>query len=1316
MALRFCTSCGSGLPTPAPKFCTKCGTPLPASSSVGSSPSRALSNRGSSPSITRTASSSPSSATNGVGGGGGSFGVTLKKSNSAASSLTSSPTTTTTHTSTPPTALRRATVATGSSPGSPAESGGNGETLSTIGKGISGFSKKVKGEITDLKKDLRKDFSTLASSSPSIMTSSSSSPSTTTTTSTTSSPSHTFSHAGHNNNTPSKATDRLHRISSTATGLLAREEKSDREKEIEKREKELEKREREREKEIERREKEQRAKEKERLREIKEKEKEREREIKEKEKERERELKEREREKEQREREVREREQKERELREREREVREREREVREREQREKQSAVVSNNSNSISGSTSSNPFTGNRVTRATTLSARMRSTSSSVPTNNNASVEENPAIAMAKLKADNHAKLREQMERDERAKEDAERKERELSERRAREAEKMEQEREREREKRERDEKKEREKREREEREKREREERERERRAKEERDRDEVERRDKEQRERRERERREREEREYKLRAEKDARSNAERERMDREWREREERERRAWEERELERERARKREVQEREDLEKRERERRDKIEQERRDREEKERRDRDERVSKAREQRQREQDNQEREDRERAEREKERERIEQQQLQQQQQQQQQQASASPGETLRKHGTGKKLPPVPQLVSPGQSPRSSFSLPSASPSTPPAVVPAVTLINGSGSGRLPRPVSFVSPLATSVSPRASMYNNHNNNNATPAEPAVATSVTNALKSSPASMRKSLPVQATPSVSASNNAAAAGLAAMLAMKAGGPNPFGAPKQVTTDSDNANNNNTDVSDNASVGSGSSTPTSGSVIVKEIIESQQQENEPHQNPQQRKRVVDEIIETEADYVRDLNVIINVYVLPLRSQGFSKDLLNTIFSNVETLFQINTDLLASLQGDRDTPDLIGNAFIKVAPFLKMYSVYCANHETSIAASRTLQSENKRFAAFAAENKSKPECRHLDLAAFLIKPVQRICKYPLLLRELLKLTAESHSEAVKLTKALDAIKVTIDAINTKSRTFSSTTKVAEIAPKLVMQKKTKGGKHKGGEQFNLLEKPSRRFVSEGPIAKISPKQLLGKKLMWKIDGYYFLFNDLFLFTKPLPTGNYRIKHIVSLAPAIYNDVEMEGHQFTFDLQHVGEEKILLCAQSAEQKEKLKKEMQDIIASVLAKKYDSFVKRRTMMHEAASPRTPGPAAPSFEAWKKDLESRPVAAPAEEPTKNAEVFRFVCTDPSNNKKVIKIRAGTEATLVNLQADIRRKFELAPPVGFNIVYPRSDGTWQMMPILDQSDLDTVVKDKISDLYLSWLA
>lgn len=59
--------------------------------------------------------------------------------------------------------------------------------------------------------------------------------------------------------------------------------------------------------------------------------------------------------------------------------------------------------------------------------------------------------------------------------------------------------------------------------------------------------------------------------------------------------------------------------------------------------------------------------------------------------------------------------------------------------------------------------------------------------------------------------------------------------------------------------------------------------------------------------------------------------------------------------------------------------------------------------------------------------QPECHKLDLSDYLIKPLQRICRYPLFLKELAKFTPDNHAESIAIQKANQTIQNTIKKIN-------------------------------------------------------------------------------------------------------------------------------------------------------------------------------------------------------------------------------------------------------------------------------------------------
>lgn len=155
--------------------------------------------------------------------------------------------------------------------------------------------------------------------------------------------------------------------------------------------------------------------------------------------------------------------------------------------------------------------------------------------------------------------------------------------------------------------------------------------------------------------------------------------------------------------------------------------------------------------------------------------------------------------------------------------------------------------------------------------------------------------------------------------------------------------------------------------------------------------------------QKRLEVIKELIETEKLYVRDLGVIINVFLLPLKEAEFLTKLqLASIFSNIEAIYSLNQELLESFSKLPVSVDMasgnitVGKILCDKGDLLKMYAVYCSNqpclHDTII----NLKESNDQFALFLKKSFRNPDCRKLDIESFLIAPLQRLCKYPLLLK--------------------------------------------------------------------------------------------------------------------------------------------------------------------------------------------------------------------------------------------------------------------------------------------------------------------------------
>ena len=78
------------------------------------------------------------------------------------------------------------------------------------------------------------------------------------------------------------------------------------------------------------------------------------------------------------------------------------------------------------------------------------------------------------------------------------------------------------------------------------------------------------------------------------------------------------------------------------------------------------------------------------------------------------------------------------------------------------------------------------------------------------------------------------------------------------------------------------------------------------------------------------------------------------------------------------------------------------------------------------------ENKKFAAFMKTCEGDKVCKGLMFGSWLIKPVQRLCKYPLLLRELKAQSPEGHPDHDSINTAKAKIDEVVDVVNEGKRT--------------------------------------------------------------------------------------------------------------------------------------------------------------------------------------------------------------------------------------------------------------------------------------------
>ncbi|NWU78836.1 PKHG1 protein, partial [Onychorhynchus coronatus] len=170
------------------------------------------------------------------------------------------------------------------------------------------------------------------------------------------------------------------------------------------------------------------------------------------------------------------------------------------------------------------------------------------------------------------------------------------------------------------------------------------------------------------------------------------------------------------------------------------------------------------------------------------------------------------------------------------------------------------------------------------------------------------------------------------------------------------------------------------------------------------------------------RVVQEILETERMYVQDLKSIVKDYLDCITDQtklSLGTEERSALFGNIRDIYHFNSELLQDLENCENDPVAIADCFVSKSEDFHIYTQYCTNYPRSVAV-LTECMRNKALAKFFRERQEALQ-HSLPLGSYLLKPVQRILKYHLLLHEI-----ENH-----LDKDTEGYDVVLDAIDTMQR---------------------------------------------------------------------------------------------------------------------------------------------------------------------------------------------------------------------------------------------------------------------------------------------
>lgn len=265
-------------------------------------------------------------------------------------------------------------------------------------------------------------------------------------------------------------------------------------------------------------------------------------------------------------------------------------------------------------------------------------------------------------------------------------------------------------------------------------------------------------------------------------------------------------------------------------------------------------------------------------------------------------------------------------------------------------------------------------------------------------------------------------------------------------------------------------------------------------------------------------VLRELLATEERYVGDLRALVHLYMKPLADADargkpiVPRDEIRNIFSSIEVMFLYNESFLAELRHLRTlspTPDFaVGKAFLLLGDFMRTYAPYCNNYNVSLAA----LDRCGRLSAFRALVQRAAAMHDCELPSLLIKPVQRLPRYVLLLRQLCDCTPPSHPDSASLALALQKMQAIASELNEAKREAESFAEVVRVYNSIAPRDRA---------SVQDLIAPSRRFVKEGRVFYRRDETSAND------PHYLFLFNDLLLIALPPSRGLYSVVMQLDLA---------------------------------------------------------------------------------------------------------------------------------------------------------------------------------------------
>ncbi|CAB4008678.1 pleckstrin homology domain-containing family G member 5-like isoform X2, partial [Paramuricea clavata] len=318
----------------------------------------------------------------------------------------------------------------------------------------------------------------------------------------------------------------------------------------------------------------------------------------------------------------------------------------------------------------------------------------------------------------------------------------------------------------------------------------------------------------------------------------------------------------------------------------------------------------------------------------------------------------------------------------------------------------------------------------------------------------------------------------------------------------------------------------------------------------------------------------ELLSTEVAYITKLQVIKKIFILCLRNiqyEGYLTEIdLTNLFSNIEEIYAVNVSFWLStlkpvMNMARHTKKLL-NPFYMADGFstfdsqFEPYLKYCMEESSCTKYFKQKQSEDELFKIYVEWCESRPECKRLKLSDLLVKPMQRLTKYPLLLKAILKKTVDEDKRK-EITSMISTVQKFVSKVDgcmkirhEKENLNKAAIKIESYWPVDPVSDEVEKVLIDNYCDFDITrtmpgacENQHRCLLYNGPL-RLNEKQ-------GRMDIHVFLFTDMLLLTKAKKMDKFKI-----VKPPLRIDkvkVHVLKDPGTFLLVYLNEYRIVVCA---------------------------------------------------------------------------------------------------------------------------------------------------------------